>query len=376
MENRTDLRSQALDLLRFPLAVVILTVHVFGTGVMTVHGVEYSLENIPVMSGVMGFINAFLKNQSVPIYFFISGYVFFIGDEFTKDVYVRKLKNRIKTLLIPYIIWNTAAILMQAALFLPYFRSLLSGLAMVETDWSFTGVLQCYWNLTKGVFAALYPDAGSLFPQNVPLWFIRDLMIVVLCTPLIYRFLKWARNYAVWLFGVSWFVLNYWQLGHVLQLSAAFFFFSWGAYVSITKKDMLEYFGRFFKVSLVAYPLLSLLYVASVHWCPEITDTIKRLNVVAGLFFAYNVSAWLLKHNVCKVSAFLASASFFVYVTHALIYTNLLKLLFYLLRPVTQLEVISVYIFVVLIALASILSVFYLLHRYAPPILKIMTGRK
>ena len=376
MGNRTDLRSQALDLLRFPLAVVILTVHVFGTGVLAVHGVEYSLENIPVMSGVMGFINAFLKDQSVPIYFFISGYVFFIGDEFTKDVYVRKLKNRIKTLLIPYIIWNTAAILMQAALFLPYFRSLLPGLAMVETDWSFTGVLQCYWNLTKGVFAAWYPDAGSLFPQNAPLWFIRDLMIVVLCTPLIYRFLKWARNYAVWLFGVSWFVLNYWQLGHVLQLSTAFFFFSWGAYLSIAKKDMLEYFERFFKVSLVAYPLLSLLHVASVYWCPEITDTIKRLNVVAGLFFAYNVSAWLLKHNVCKVSAFLASASFFVYVTHALIYTNLLKLLFYLLRPVTQLEVISVYIFVVLIALASILSVFYLLHRYAPPILKIMIGRK
>ncbi len=376
MGNRTDLRSQALDLLRFPLAVVILTVHVFGTGVLAVHGVEYSLENIPVMSGVMGFINAFLKDQSVPIYFFISGYVFFIGDEFTKDVYVRKLKNRIKTLLIPYIIWNTAAILMQAALFLPYFRSLLPGLAMVETDWSFTGVLQCYWNLTKGLFAAWYPDAGSLFPQNAPLWFIRDLMIVVLCTPLIYRFLKWARNYAVWLFGVSWFVLNYWQLGHVLQLSTAFFFFSWGAYLSIAKKDMLEYFERFFKVSLVAYPLLSLLHVASVYWCPEITDTIKRLNVVAGLFFAYNVSAWLLKHNVCKVSAFLASASFFVYVTHALIYTNLLKLLFYLLRPVTQLEVISVYIFVVLIALASILSVFYLLHRYAPPILKIMIGRK
>ncbi len=370
------MRSQALDLLRFPLAVVILTVHTFSSNGFMLRGVEYSFDSMPCFIELNYFIEAFIKGQSVPIYFFISGYVFFLCDEFTKDVYVGKLKNRCKTLLIPYIIWNTAAILMQVALFLPCFSSLLPGLAMVETDWSFTGVLQCYWNLTKGVFAALYPDAGSLFPQNVPLWFIRDLMIVVLCTPLIYRFLKWARQYVVWLLGVLWFVLNYWQLGHVLQLSAAFFFFSWGAYVSIAKKDMLEYFERFFKVSLVAYPLLSLLYVASVHWCPEITDTIKRLNVVAGLFFAYNVSAWLLKHNVCKVSTFLASASFFVYVTHALIYTNLLKLLFYLLRPVTQLEVISVYIFVVLIALASILSVFYLLHRYAPPILKIMTGRK
>ena len=93
MGNRTDSRSQALDLLRFPLAVVILTVHVFGTGVLAVHGVEYSLENIPVMSGVMGFINAFLRDQSVPIYFFISGYVFFLGREFTGEVYLAKLKN-------------------------------------------------------------------------------------------------------------------------------------------------------------------------------------------------------------------------------------------------------------------------------------------
>lgn len=376
MGNRTDSRSQALDLLRFPLAVVILTVHVFGTGVLAVHGVEYSLENIPVMSGVMGFINAFLRDQSVPIYFFISGYVFFLGREFTGEVYLAKLKNRIKTLFVPYLIWNTLAILIKATLFMPCLHSFLPGMASVDMDWSFTSVLQCYWDETKGVFAALYTDSGSIFPQNAPLWFIRDLMIVVLCTPLIYRFLKWARNYAVWLFGVSWFVLNYWQLGHVLQLSTAFFFFSWGAYLSIAKKDMLEYFERFFKVSLVAYPLLSLLHVASVYWCPEITDTIKWLNVVAGLFFAYNVSAWLLRRNVCRVSPFLASASFFVYITHWLIYSLLLKLLFYLIEPCMWPGVISVYLLTIIVLLFSILAVYYFLKLYATRLTRVLTGRK
>lgn len=142
------------------------------------------------------------------------------------------------------------------------------------------------------------------------------------------------------------------------------------------KKDMLNYFGRFFTPSMILYPLLGAAYMASVYRCPEISDTIKRLNIVAGLFFSYNIAAWLLRNDVCKVSGFLASASFFIYVTHILVYPNILKLSFYLLRPATQWAVIGVFLFITLITLAVILLVFYLLHRYTPSLLKILTGRK
>nr|MDE6483119.1 hypothetical protein [Rikenellaceae bacterium] len=57
--------------------------------------------------------------------------------------------------------------------------------------------------------------------------------------------------------------------------------------------------------------LLGVSYMVAVHWSSEVADLLKRFNVVAGLFFAYNVSAWILRHNVCKVSPFLSSSSFF-----------------------------------------------------------------
>lgn len=43
--------------------------------------------------------------MAVPL-FFISGYLFFFRTAFSVDVYKKKLKSRIKTLLIPYLFWN------------------------------------------------------------------------------------------------------------------------------------------------------------------------------------------------------------------------------------------------------------------------------
>ena len=138
----------------------------------------------------------------------------------------------------------------------------------------------------------------------------------------------------------------------------------------------MQEFSRFFKGSMIFYPLLALLFVASVHYFPDASDTIKRLNVFVGLFFAYNISAWLLTHRICKVSPFLASSSFFIYITHILIAGEFLKLLFFIFRPVTDWGMLSVYVSAVVVTVVFLLLIFYLLRRYTPSFLKIIAGRK
>ncbi len=378
--SRNDLRSQSLDLLRFPLAVVVLAIHTFSTEGFTMHGVEYSLDNMPVLLEINRFIDGFLRGQSVPIYFFISGFVFFLGIDLTKEKYLQKLKNRLKTLLIPYVIWNAVAVLWVLVRFLPCFSSLFPNIGKVQLDFSLPAILETFWNAKEGIF--IYPIVAdevvnySIYPQNVPLWFVRDLMIVVLCTPILYKVLQHTRHYFVAGLGVLWFTLAYWDLGHINQLLTAFFFFSWGSYMSVNKKDMMQEFSRFFKGSMIFYPLLALLFVASVHYFPDVSDTIKRLNVFVGLFFAYNISAWLLTHRICKVSSFLASSSFFIYITHILIAGEFLKLLFFIFRPVMDWGMLSVYILAVVVTVAFLLLIFYLLRRYTPSFLKIIAGRK
>lgn len=375
--NRNDLRTQSLDLLRFPLVVIVLTIHVFTTQGFTFRGTEYSFETMPILLTVNHFIDGFLRGQSVPIYFFISGYVFFLGIELTKESYTKKLKNRMKTLLIPYIIWNAIAILLQLFYFLPWFSSIFPNLDRMNLDLSPSAIFYSFWDIRKGILGGPTSIVGDgIYPQDIPLWFVRDLMIVVVCTPILYWLLKRTRYYMVALLGVWWFVLSYWHVGHFNMLSTAFFFFSWGAYMSVYKKDMFVEFGRFFKTSIILYPLLALLYVASIDYYPEISSTLKRLNVLVGLLFAYNVSAWLLSHNICKASRFLASSSFFIYVSHYLICGQILKILFYFIRPSTDIGMLIIYFLTVLVTITLLLLTFYLLRRYTPAFLKVLAGRK
>lgn len=375
--NRNDLRSQSLDLLRFPLAVIVLIIHVFTTDGLVFHGVVYSFNTMPILLEINNLINGFLRGQSVPIYFFISGFVFFLDVNFSKRTYFKKLKNRCNTLLFPYIIWNTVAALLILIYFLPFLCSLFPNIHTVKLDFSIPAILNTYWNAGEGIFISTATTVDKcIYPQNSVLWFIRDLMIVILCTPILYQIIKRVGHYIVILLGVVWFVLSYFNFGHIYQLSAAFFFFSWGAYMSINKRNMLTEFGRFFKSSIILYPLLSILYMIFAHHIPEISDTLKKINIIIGLLFAYNLSAWLLSHKVCKINHFLACSAFFIYVTHSLICRIVLKLMFYLTHPTTDLGMLSIYTLTVLISIGFLLSVFYLLQRYMPAFLKILVGRK
>ena len=56
---------------------------------------------------VITYIISLVNKTGVPAFFFISGYLFFLS----KKSYGKKLKDRIHTLLIPYILWNLLLLL-------------------------------------------------------------------------------------------------------------------------------------------------------------------------------------------------------------------------------------------------------------------------
>ena len=146
--------------------------------------------------------------------------------------------------------------------------------------------------------------------------------------------------------------------------------------MSVNKKDMLAEFSKFSRLSVVLYIILALVYVASVHWLPDTSSTIKRLNVIVGLFFAYNLASWLLLRKICRPNAFLASASFFIYVSHHILCNSLLKLLLFVTQPSSNIGMLAVFASTELILIGFLLSAFWLLRRYTPGLLKLLTGRK
>lgn len=372
-------RLQAFDLLRFPLAIVVLLEHVWAVEGLRIHGEAIDLQQFPVFREVIYWNDAFLRGQSVPIYFFISGYVFFRSvDRWSRATYFRKLGNRVKTLLVPYVVWNAfaLALLVGGQLFL-HWSGQVSG---ADFQFSFSALLSCFWDYTNGFFPALQHSLSGewlqpAYPIDVSLWFLRDLMVVVVCTPMLYRVIKRLGAWAVGGLGVLWLVLGYLNAGHVYQLVTAFFFFSWGACMSIGKRELHVEFSRYFTLSMWAYPILGLLSLVAIHSWPEAVFMLKRLTILVGLFFAYNAAAWLSEHSRCKPRAELAALSFFLYVVHYPVCDRVRQLLLAVVRPESDMALLAVYVTTTVLTIGLVLAVFWLMKRCMPKVLKVVIGR-
>ena len=220
MKERS-LHSQALDLLRFPLAIVVLIVHI--SEAVIIDGSTF-----PICREISYFIHGFFAGQSVPIYYFISGYVFFLGIELTCKKYLQKLKNRIHTLLIPYLLWNSIFVIRAIMVSLPCFSQFVTDYESLNL--TIPRLLWAFWDSGKGIRPSTTFHSFAIYPIDEPLWFVRDLMIVVLIAPFIWHMAKRFGNMFVIVSGVLWFILRGIPMGHANQLSTAFFFFSWGVH--------------------------------------------------------------------------------------------------------------------------------------------------
>lgn len=105
MAASDTLQSQTIAFLRFPLIVGVVLLH---SGFDNIELAEH-----PVCDNVSYLLSQVVATIAVPLFFFISGYLFFCKiDKFDGRVYVGKLKKRARTLPIPYIFWNLFTILL------------------------------------------------------------------------------------------------------------------------------------------------------------------------------------------------------------------------------------------------------------------------
>ena len=96
-------------LLRFPLMVGVVMIHC-----------DISDQLVPELRGqwaqdVMYFFSNIIGRFSVPMFFLISGFLFYRNGTLTHNEYASKLHHRLYTLLIPYLLWNLLAFLFFTA---------------------------------------------------------------------------------------------------------------------------------------------------------------------------------------------------------------------------------------------------------------------
>ena len=105
-----DLQSKTISFLRFLLIIGIVFIH-SEAEVIVFKSMHLNTDQIPLFYYTTKLFTSILPKVSVPLFFFISGFLFFFNVDFTKNIYFKKLRSRIKTLFIPYIFWITVILI-------------------------------------------------------------------------------------------------------------------------------------------------------------------------------------------------------------------------------------------------------------------------
>lgn len=279
--------SQSLDLLRFPLSILVVYLHIDPIPAIVTSQFDWTSDVWLSLYYIIAISIVNLARIAVPCFFFISGFLFFVNtDIFTLGSYLKKLQRRVKSLLIPYILWN----ILGAA----------------------------YLYATQRI---LCDSFSSLFlaPANFPLWFLRDLIGIVLISPLCYWLIRYLKVIGLVLMTIL-FVSNVVpSLG--ICLFSSFFFFYIGAYCGCNRITAKRNNKFLYVAFLLLWCMTFLLYGTTVN------QYFLALFLLVGVFSFFKLSYTLTAKHV-KTFAILSSSSFFIYVAHKLGATYIAKSIF------------------------------------------------
>ena len=164
--------SDAITWLRFPLIFLIILLHCYSTVRLPGdHGLYFRI--------IYPF-SLWLGETGVPGFFFISGFLFF----FSKKRYHQKLLSRFHTLLIPYLLWNALLLALYIIAYWAGYPQDINGKNIAE--YTLFDYIRAFWD--RGSY-----DNGNFVPILCPLWYIRNLLIMSILSPIFYYIIKFIR---------------------------------------------------------------------------------------------------------------------------------------------------------------------------------------
>lgn len=361
--NISEIQSKTVDWLRFPLIVGVVFIHCryFAPDATPFMNIDYSnISAIDVGTIISSIFSIFIPNVAVPIFFMISGYFFFNKvTHWESSIYQDKLKSRTKTLLIPYLLWNTVALL--TLIFLDF----------LIPQPQIVGVYTNVFDYLRGYFVHT-----GFTPYLQPMWFIRDLIILCIASPVLYYLLKKFHYYILFVFLALNLLFYYLSLHPIYMIiGPCLFYFSLGAFFSISNKNMVEESRKVKWLSGILYPLTLVIYLylkGSGYW-----KYISPFSVLLGIATTLNIVSYLYEKGKLKTNSFLAKSSFFLFAIHEVLLLEGWKYLYLkLIKPISATSYIIGYFTVPVITILSALLIFYLLQTYLPKVADVLTGNR
>jgi len=283
-----------------------------------------------------------LTEVCVPLFFALSGYLFFFHVPERPDIrwFAEKWKRRLFSLVIPYLIANMVAfaIYWSAGRFAP---DLVSGF---------------FGDNLRNPFYVLWTG-----PVNLSLWFIRDLIIAVITTPVIWLLVRYGKFWVVLAYGLLW------LFG--AQTPWNNFFFMLGSYLAIEEKIIPDICG------LIA-PYLLLICIGAFVLAPPGGGDAKSLYVLAGLPVCVWGASKYVKVTRIGVDVKWRAWCFFVYLYHYLPLIGIKKILVRMIDPQSDLAWVGIYLASAILVLLLLTGFYLLIRRFLPRVTRIIVGGK
>ena len=286
--------SHKVTIVSFILAVFVMYIHAKNTAYYSFQGVDatpiYTLNQI--LSETFGRIG-------VPFFFIQSGYWMFRFDIQQADfkVWKQKLKKKFTTLIVPYLLWNAYSIVVFM------FLTNLPGRAFYLNEGQV--VTFSFQTLYEGLILCKY---------NYPYWFMSDLIIITILSPLLSFFLK-KKIIAV----ITWIIL---MILTILNLNIPFFqtssvmLFFMGGILSAYFKEFWETQNSDMKCIVIYTVLFILLCVCKWIDIPYIST----LYVIAAPILFWKIcDVLVIFHLFDNEPVWFIKQSFFIYSAHVFV---------------------------------------------------------
>lgn len=286
------------------------------------------------------FFSRNLAQASVPTFFALSGFLFYRNFSWSK--LGMKFRSRLKSLVIPYVLWNIIS--MSAFYFL-------SKLPFINTE-------PFEWRLSTIV------DGVVFYRYNLVFWFVQQLIILTFLFPLLYPIVKkkWA---AVTLFCILIVLYGSEQtkLGFIEVKALIFYLF--GVYFAVHHQQAVAEHNRATVWGVLCFGLTQLVIYSDYSGIPIVYIVTRILMIVA----VFDLSSLLCE---CPFPAFL-NCSFPIYAMHNLILESFNKVFSFFLTPGSNLILID-YFGSSILTILIIMSVNHFLLKKMPKLHGILFG--
>ena len=297
-----SLSSQTIGLLRWVLMAVIVLIHtnlVADTACTdTTYGILYRWAGNVVW-------------LASPLFFLISGYLFVASDHgFSWSTFTEKCRRRLDTWLVPYLLWNTIFLVFYGIIGLVLPAAL--GEIHALQDMTLLDVLKSY--------CCIRGEGFNSGPIDGPLWFLRDLMVIALLTPLYVTIVRWHKATLIvpLLIGC---------LPHQLGFEAEIACFMIGCWLNVwmPSLDVLlkKPVWRPLPIYLIAAVVLTVTSIPKPEWCVPLLTFIRNLS---GMLLVARLCARVVSANSTLDWRSLAQPVFFVFAFHSILARVLTKL--------------------------------------------------